>query len=139
MANKTNLNQETILTSYSYERSTFTRFILAADCIDLVRKCVTRIPVRYEDVGNSSRVLHRLLRQQSITPSILCCFLELGYILDKDIIQQHTENCYETSNGDLDRSSPSVSKNSLHLEYDPWERRLWSVKIRLAFFENILK
>ncbi len=76
----------------------------------------------------STVLMHSLIRQSSLTPTFLCCFIELGGILEQNIIRQRVDVYGEKSeaNGDNEKSTSLLStSNSCHLEFDQWERRLW--------------
>lgn len=70
--------------------------------------------------------MHNLIRQSSLVPTIVCSFVELGQVLEKNVIQQRVEVFGESNECDAVKSSSLLQdQNFLRLEFEQWERRLW--------------
>jgi len=107
-----------------FYRNTFTRFTIAADCLDALSQCLTNVP----SSGDESYSILRLIRQIGLTSSVVCGFVELGQLLEKNILQQRLEMFGDSNDIDADKSSSFLSNDkSVRLEFEPWERRLWYV------------
>jgi hypothetical protein len=81
-------------------RGSFTRFTLAADCIDTLRKCLSFAPSMKTKALEPNLLLHSLIWWFSLMPVVLCCFVELGNLLEQNIIRQQVEIFGETNNPD---------------------------------------
>ena len=103
-------------------RNTYTRSTLAADCIDVLTKCFTLKPFQ------KSSCLHSQLRRFGFdTPGIICSVVELGHLLEQNMIQSRVKICGDSSTiEDQEGISPLIDLTSSHrLEFEQWERRLW--------------
>ena len=130
-----NLAFPSILLSYwtqwniTYHRNTNTRFTLAADCLDALRKCFTSntlIPSNVESKQKKS--LHELLRESSfISPDVVCSIVELGQLFDQNVIQYRINIFGDASETESQEGNPTTLtlNSSLRLEFEQWERRLW--------------
>ena len=123
-------------------RSTFSRYTLAADCIDALRSCLSIAPSSSNEPNNTnpSSLLRTSIRSCSVIPSIISCFVELGQLLEKNVIQQRVEVFGESSESD-DSNATNVKSNSLlqdqsflRLEFEQWERHLWYVIVVFLSF-----
>ncbi len=71
-------------------------------------------------------LLHSFIRPQTLIPSLLCCIVELGQLLEKNIIQQRVELFGEANEaGNSKPTSSFQGQNGMRLEFEQWERRLW--------------
>ncbi len=109
------------------DRVCFTRYVLAADCLEAVRKCISCIQYKLDDDCSTKSIaavgLQASLRK-CVPSALFNSFSDLGEILEESLIHQRLKNFSETSatkppSSLLNGTSPNK------LEFEQWERRLW--------------
>ncbi len=112
---------------WNCNRVCFTRCVLAADCLEAVRQCISSIQYRLDDDCSTKSIVAVRLRaslRKCVSPALSHSFVSLGEILEDSLIHQRLKKFSDTSatkppSSLLNGASPSK------LEFELWERRLW--------------
>lgn len=116
----------------------FTRSILASDCLDTIRCCITFVMLCSEAVNNIARdemrlaiqlraVFRHIIRPFNLIPSVI----EMGVNIEDRFMKSKSSHHTKCNTIKDDSMLPSIS----HLRFSEWEKRLWNSHIRccLAF------
>lgn len=116
------LTQKMIL--YTSDSNNFTRYSLAADCLDSIRKAIEHIPMgAISSCGDvTSMVKLRSALRKLISMSIAESFVYLGSKLEEIIVHQKMKNISSCEVLHMGSSLPVMNGK---IEYERLEHRLW--------------